>query len=96
MSERMTTEPILTTTPKLDAEIDRVQRARQSEGLRPLPREKAIVQLAAERVVDHARSRGMDVRSGDVDMFAWLIMEPVIEDGSPMPTTNIELAAARG
>jgi hypothetical protein len=88
------TEQSLTTTPKLDAAIERVQRDRLAEGLRPLPREKAIVQLAAERVVGHARSRGMDVRSGDVDMFAWLIMEPAIEDGSPMPTTNIELAAA--
>jgi hypothetical protein len=86
------TEPILTTTPKLDAEIERVQRARLIEGLSPLPREKVIVQLAAERVVDYARSRGMDTRGDDVGMFAWLIMEPVIETAQSMPTTNIELA----
>lgn len=80
-------------TPKLDAEIDRVQRERYASGLHPLSREKAIVQLAAERVVEAARDRGMRVRPGDIDWFAWLIMEPVIENGASMPTLNIERAA---
>jgi hypothetical protein len=35
----------------------------------------------------------MDTRGDDVGMFAWLIMEPVIETAQSMPTTNIELAA---
>lgn len=77
------TEPTLTVTPKLDAEIERVQRERLAEGLHLLPRHKAIAQIAAERIRDHAYSRGMDKRGGDLDWIAWLILEPVIDDSSP-------------
>jgi hypothetical protein len=66
-------------TPKLDAEIQRVNDARRAEGLGPLTRHKAIAQLGAERCLRDAVSNGMETTPGTLDMWAWLVMEPVIE-----------------
>ncbi len=75
----------MTTTPKLDAAIARVNRDRAAEGLHPLPRHKAIAQLGAERIVEFAKARGMDVSCSTMEMIAWLILEPVIEDVATSP-----------
>jgi hypothetical protein len=72
----------LSTTPKLDAEIDRVNQERLAEGLHLLPRHKAIAQIAAERIYDFART-GLHGKSSSIDMIGWLILEPVIEDLPP-------------
>jgi hypothetical protein len=45
-----------------------------------LSREKAIGFLAAERVLEYAKSQGMQATPSCLDALGWLILEPVIED----------------